>query len=63
MNRVVITGMGIYSCLGTNLAEVQEVAQQFAQQVENQLQKYPYQWYNFYNFWATASTNLQTSNG
>ena len=24
MNRVVITGMGIYSCIGKNLAEVKE---------------------------------------
>jgi predicted LPLAT superfamily acyltransferase len=44
----------------------QAAAQQFAQEVETQLQKYPYQWYNFYDFWATPSTtkktNLQTSN-
>lgn len=44
----------------------QAAAQQFAQDIEKQLQKYPYQWYNFYDFWALPTkkqTSLQTSNG
>lgn len=46
-------------------ATPQVVAQQFAQEVETKIRKYPYQWYNFYDFWATPSsnkTNLQASN-
>ncbi|MGH1337866.1 MAG: lipid A biosynthesis acyltransferase [Aureispira sp.] len=44
----------------------QAAAQQFAHDIEKQLQKYPYQWYNFYDFWATPTTektSLQTNNG
>lgn len=47
-------------------ASPQAAAEQFAQQIEQQLEKYPYQWYNFYDFWAlptTESTTLPTNNG
>lgn len=47
-------------------ASPQAAAQQFAQDIAKQLQKYPYQWYNFYDFWATPTTEqqpLQKNNG
>ena len=44
-------------------ASAQAAAQEFAQSIEAKLQQYPYQWYNFYDFWAAPSTanQLQTA--
>lgn len=40
-------------------SSVQEAAQYFATCVEQKIKQYPYQWYNFYDFWAVpeAPTN------
>jgi predicted LPLAT superfamily acyltransferase len=35
-----------------NPASVQEAAQYFATSMEEKIRIYPYQWYNFYDFWA-----------
>ncbi|BDS15632.1 LpxL/LpxP family acyltransferase [Aureispira anguillae] len=35
-----------------NPKSVQEAAQYFATSVEEKIKQYPYQWYNFYDFWA-----------
>lgn len=46
----------------------QAAAQQFAQSIEEKLKQYPYQWYNFYDFWAAPTAvpinnhTLSTSN-
>lgn len=39
----------------------QAAAQAFAQTTETMLQRYPYQWYNFYDFWATPKGQPQAS--
>lgn len=36
-----------------NPKSVQEAAQYFADSLEEKMRQYPYQWYNFYDFWAT----------
>lgn len=33
-------------------AAAQQIALQFSRRLENLAMEYPYQWYNFYNFWA-----------
>ena len=38
-----------------NPASVQEAAQFFATSMEEKIRQYPYQWYNFYDFWAIPS--------
>lgn len=35
-----------------NPASAQEAAQHFASSMEEKVKRYPYQWYNFYDFWA-----------
>ena len=35
-----------------NPSSVEEAAQYFASSMEEKIRQYPYQWYNFYNFWA-----------
>lgn len=40
---------------------VQDAAQYFATSVEEKIRLYPYQWYNFYDFWAVPDTPTQTS--
>jgi predicted LPLAT superfamily acyltransferase len=50
-------------------ASPQAAAQAFAHSIAQKLHQYPYQWYNFYDFWGTPSlvtsekSTLQTSNG
>jgi len=34
---------------------VEEAVQAYAKDLEEKIQKYPYQWYNFYDFWATPT--------
>lgn len=35
-----------------NPSSIEEAAQHFANSLEEKIKLYPYQWYNFYNFWA-----------
>lgn len=37
-----------------NPTSAQEAAQYFATSMEEKIRRYPYQWYNFYDFWAKA---------
>lgn len=36
-----------------NSSSLEEAAQYFATSLEQKLKRYPYQWFNFYDFWAT----------
>lgn len=45
-----------------NAVSAQAAAQYFATNVEEKIKKYPYQWYNFYDFWAIPEiTNAPSS--
>lgn len=35
------------------LARIKTLAEEFAKRLEKTVQKYPFQWYNYYNFWQT----------
>lgn len=39
-----------------NATSVQAAAQYFATNLEEKIKKYPYQWYNFYDFWASPQS-------
>ena len=38
-------------------SSIEEAAQYFATSLEEKIRKYPYQWYNFYDFWATPASS------
>jgi predicted LPLAT superfamily acyltransferase len=38
-----------------NPDSVEEAAQYFATSMEEKIRQHPYQWYNFYDFWASPS--------
>lgn len=40
-----------------NALSAQDAAQCFATNVEEKIKRYPYQWYNFYDFWAIPETS------
>lgn len=40
---------------------IEAAAQYFATSVEEKIKKYPYQWYNFYDFWATPEVTHSPS--
>lgn len=42
-----------------NATSAQDAAQYFATSVEEKIKQYPYQWYNFYDFWAIPEPSTQ----
>lgn len=49
----------------TRKQQIQQFAQQFATELENQCEAVPYQWFNFYDFWALpeqSSTDEKNDN-
>jgi predicted LPLAT superfamily acyltransferase len=55
----IISPMGNYgaSTLGTREERMQRAAEDYATFLEKILRKYPYQWGNFYAFWAVSSSS------